>query len=137
MILIACIDDGGGMMFNGRRQSRDSVLTKHIIGITAGKKLWMDKYSEKIFAPEKPKNLFTCADPLAEAGKGDYCFTEDIQPGAYEDRIEMIMLYKWNRAYPSDLLFDIPLEEHGWKISTTRDFVGTSHDKITEEVYMR
>lgn len=30
MIVIACLDDNGGMMFNHRRQSQDSVLRAHI-----------------------------------------------------------------------------------------------------------
>ena len=31
MILIVCIDDNKGMMFNHRRQSQDGVLRRHIL----------------------------------------------------------------------------------------------------------
>ena len=44
MIVIACVDDKMGMLFNHRRQSQDSVLRKRILQITAGKILWMSRY---------------------------------------------------------------------------------------------
>ena len=49
MILIACVDDNLGMLFNNRRQSMDSVLRGRILTMCAGKKLWMNAYSRKQF----------------------------------------------------------------------------------------
>ena len=74
---------------------------------------------------------------LDKARPGDFCFIENVAPSAYEDKIEKIILYRWNRNYPGDLYFDIPLEEHGWKLIETDDFAGRSHEKITKEVYER
>ena len=45
MILIVCVDDHNGMMFNHRRQSQDRVLRADILELTDGKKLWMNAYS--------------------------------------------------------------------------------------------
>ena len=45
-------------------------------------------------------------------------------------------LYKWNRDYPADFYFDIDYA-NDYKLETTLDFVGTSHEKITKEVYVR
>ena len=45
------------------------------------------------------------------------------------------MLYRWNRRYPSDLKFDLPLE--GFTLRQRQEFAGYSHPKITEEVYLR
>lgn len=50
MVLIVCVDDHNGMMFNHRRQSQDRVLRADILELTDGKKLWMNAYSEKQFA---------------------------------------------------------------------------------------
>ena len=36
MIVIACLDDNGGMMFNHRRQSQDRVLRAHIAALVGG-----------------------------------------------------------------------------------------------------
>ena len=42
MILIVCVDDHNGMMFNHRRQSQDRILRGDILELTEGKILWMD-----------------------------------------------------------------------------------------------
>lgn len=45
MKLIAIIDDNYGMMFNNRRQSKDSVLIDRIIEISKEHKLWVSMYT--------------------------------------------------------------------------------------------
>ena len=50
MVLIVCVDDHNGMMFNHRRQSQDRILRADILELTDGKKLWMNAYSKKQFA---------------------------------------------------------------------------------------
>ena len=44
MIVIACLDDNGGMMFNHRRQSQDRVLRAHIAALVGDARLWMNHY---------------------------------------------------------------------------------------------
>ena len=41
MILISCIDDRGGLLFHGRRLSRDRVLCQDVLRTCAGSPLWM------------------------------------------------------------------------------------------------
>ena len=36
---------------------------------------------------------------------------------------------------PADLRFDVPLED--WRLTQVSELVGTSHEKITREVYVR
>ena len=50
------------------------------------------------------------------------------------DRVEKIILYKWNRHYHADHYFDISLLD-GWVLNDIVDFKGSSHEKITREVY--
>lgn len=135
MILIACVDDYFGMLFNNRRQSQDRLLRERILQLTTGNRLWMNQYSAKQFEPMPQINVDDCF--LNEAAPGDYCFAENVNILPYENWIEKIILYNWNRKYPADLYFNIPLQEHGWKLLETTDFVGSSHDKITEEIYTR
>lgn len=45
MIVIACLDDNGGMMFNHRRQSQDRMLRAHIAALVGDARLWMNHYS--------------------------------------------------------------------------------------------
>ncbi len=53
----------------------------------------------------------------------------------YEDRIEKVILFKWNRNYPADTFFSLDLS--GYTLEKTEDFAGNSHEKITKEIYRR
>ena len=41
MIIMVCVDDNNGMMFNKRRQSQDRVLRQRMLELAGEKKLWM------------------------------------------------------------------------------------------------
>lgn len=51
---IVCLDQEDGLLFNGRRQSRDRVVTEKILSMTKGKTLWMSAYSRRIFPEDAP-----------------------------------------------------------------------------------
>lgn len=133
MILIACVDNRFGMLFNGRRLSRDQAVTERILLETTGKKLWMNRYSAQLF-PEDA--TFRREDSFLQlAGDGDYCFVECEDPTPYLDRVEKIVLFHWNRDYPADLYFPRCALREQWHLTETVDFPGNSHSKITMEVY--
>ncbi len=135
MILIFCVDDQMGIMFNGRRQSQDSALRERIVQISSKSKLWINSYSETQFKVNDASHINISDYFLNEATSGEFCFVEDKQVKSYESTIEIIILYKWNKSYPSDMFFDIDLS--GWKCIRTTDFAGSSHEIITEEIYTR
>lgn len=135
MILITAVDDSGGLLFNHRRQSQDRVLRARILAFTGDAPLWMDGYTAGLFDPPAA-NIRVAEEFLDQAGPGEYCLLEDRPAAPYLDRIEKIILYRWNRAYPGDFFFDIDLNQ-GWQKVSTADFAGSSHDKITEEVYVK
>ena len=72
---------------------------------------------------------------LDRAGTGEFCFVENTPASPYLDRIEKIIRFCWNREYPGDMFFDVDLTD-GWELEETKEFEGTSHEKITEEVYV-
>ena len=127
MKLIVCLDDNKGMMFNNRRQSRDRGRIENVLEYCKGEKLYTNEYSSKLF-PEKFVEIF---DSMEEIGNG-YCFAENFTVN--EDALEEIIVYKWNRVYPADVHFNISLEN--WNLTETVDFEGSSHDKITREIYV-
>lgn len=135
MIIIACIDDNNGMMFNHRRQSQDRLLREHILNMIGGNHLWMNLYSKKQFSHLESARVIIDEDFLEKAGSSDYCFIEDMDVSPYIHKIEKIILFKWNRTYPADTF--LPLDLNGWGLEWTEDFVGYSHDKITKEIYRR
>lgn len=135
MNLIVCVDDDNGMLFNQRRQSQDHILRQRILKITNGKKLRMNHYSGKQFEKEDAFNIYPDDNFLSMALNDDFCFVENENVASFEDQFEKIIVYKWNRKYPFDLQFTINLS--AWKLVSIYEFAGSSHDKITEEVYVR
>ncbi len=137
MILIAVVDDDYGMMFNRRRQSKDSALRERVLSLAGDGKLWMNAYTYGQFSDSDGSAICVDEDFLAKAGTGEYCFAENVPLDSCEEDIEEIILFRWNRKYPSDVRFAIDLGDSVWKLTKTREFAGSSHEKITEEVYVR
>ncbi|MCI8559737.1 MAG: ribonuclease Z [Dorea sp.] len=137
MIVIAAIDDNKGMMFNKRRQSKDSAVIKRILSLSGCGRLWMNTYTYQQFSGCDTSEICVDEEFLYKAGAGEYCFVEDHLLAPWEKEIEEIILFKWNRKYPSDLWFDIDVGSPVWKLIETKEFTGSSHERITEEVYVR
>ena len=133
MNVIVCVDNELGMMFNNRRQSRDIRACEDMLRLSGGN-LVIAPYSAKLFAELEGYRISD--DPLGEAMCGEYVLIEDRGLLRHVDKIEKIVLYHWNRDYPSDKKLDIDLSK-GWILSSTEDFAGNSHEKITMEIYIR
>ena len=130
MKVIVCIDDNKGMLFNARRQSRDRAVIEDIM--SESEKVWIHTFSEKLF--EEYEDEMTVDDEvLKKAGKGEFCFVENQALKSYEDEIEQLIVYKWNRKYPADFRLDLELDK--WQLMEESEFEGSSHEKITKEVY--
>jgi hypothetical protein len=134
MRVIVCVEDRGGMSFNGRRVSRDRVVTADIIADMNGKTLLAEEYSKTLFS-ELDGNVSYSQKLLEDATDEDICFVErqDLKP--YTDKITALTVYRWNRTYPWDKGLDITPEDCGLHLVSTRDMEGYSHEKITKEVY--
>ena len=122
-----CLDDKGGMTIFGKRQSRDRVLISELCDSTDGV-IYISPFSELLFRPH-PDKFKVCEDPLSECPDGGVCFIENQTLAPYADQIECIILYKWNEVYPSDRKIDIELGM--FRAVEEREFVGSSHDRIT------
>ena len=117
MILISCIDDRGGLLFHGRRLSRDRVLCQDVLRTCAGSPLWMAPGSRSLFSSLRDglsSSILTSEDFLAQAAPGEFCFLEDR---------------------PADLFLDLDPAALGWSLLGREEFPGSSHKKITKEVY--
>jgi len=136
MILCVALDDNNGMMFNNRRQSQDKVLREHLVSECGGNKLWMNEYTSKQFETPMQDNIVVDEEFLNKAGEGEYCFVENLSVASCAERIEKVIVFKWNRVYPADMWFDLPLSENGWQFSAETEFEGSSHEKITKEVWL-
>ena len=124
-----------GMMFNERRVSRDEAVIKRIIKIADNKKIWMSQYSYPLFESMKADNIVAEDSFLEGVSNEEYCFIENVSVAGYENKINKIILFRWNRSYPSDMKFDIDLKK--WNLNCSEDFAGNSHECITMEVYSK
>ena len=112
MILVSCAENSLGLRFNHRRCSQDRALCRDLLE-QAGGKLWLARESLGLFGDFPQAELHVVAAP-------------EIRP-------EKLLLYRWNRDYPSDEKFQFP--EGLWHLTEAREFPGFSHPVITAEYY--
>lgn len=136
MIVIVCLDHKNGMMFNRRRQSRDRFLCRRVLELTKGRVLRMNRYSANQFDGMEIPHASISETFLQEASDGEYCFVENNTLRPYEANMEALIVFRWNKTYPSDVRLDLDLER-AWKLVHREEFSGYSHDIIGMEVYKR
>lgn len=130
MIGIVCLDQKNGMYFNERRQSRDRYVIRDILDMTKDNVLHINSYSEELFEKQSKKYIIS-DDYFSDAKKDEYCFVENhILDQSTTDKL---IVYRWDKVYPADYKMDL----RQWKLVSTLEFMGYSHDKITKEVYVR
>lgn len=136
MKLIVCVDDRMGVMFNHRRQSKDAKVREDILSMLGeGKRLFVSPYTAKQFLPEEQERLYISENFLLEAGEEDICFVEEKESSEVADKIESIVLYRWNRHYPSDRYLTLDLSMY--ELISSLDFVGSSHPEMLKEQYQK
>lgn len=136
MKLMVCLDEKDGMSFFGRRQSMDRVLQSRALALAGNGKLWMNRYTAEQFSAW-PERITVAEDFLLTAPENAWCFAEVTEVSACLDRAEQIVIFRWNRLYPSDRSFPMQRLKEGWYPVSREDFPGYSHDNITMEVYER
>ena len=130
---IVCVDDRMGMLFNHRRQSQDRILREYLLNLTNGKKLLMNSYSAGQFR-ETP-GIHVSETFLQDASGDDFCFVEDQHLVPWLAELNSLILCRWNREYPGDFFLDLDLKD--WNLQHSEEISGSSHDKITIEVYVK
>lgn len=130
MNVIVCLDEQNGMLFNKRRQSRDQHLIDDINKMV-DTNLYINTFSKNLFLPTK---CIVDEAFLEHAQKDDYCFVENQRLMDYVPKIDRLIVYKWNRKYPTDFKLDISLPVNFMKTSTS-EFTGKSHELITKEIW--
>ena len=133
--IILTLDDGNGMMFNHRRQSRDRVLLARLVDLVGPSRLLMSPYTAGLFSGGLPAGAEAEEDFLQRAGDEDFCFVEDAALSPLSEKIGTVYVFRWNRVYPADWRLDLDLS--GRHMTVEDEFPGSSHEKITLERYDR
>lgn len=122
------------MLFNHRRLSRDRRVFEKILDYSNEKELWMNAYSRKLFTNLTDINNIQVDEEFLDKSQS-ICFVENQDITPYLPKIDTLVLFRWNRDYPADFFFTVDLSQ--WNLISTEDFEGTSHEKITMEVYKK
>lgn len=129
MTLYICLDDKNGLRFNNRRLSRDSALLEDLRSRISGP-LLIEACSEKLI---QEADIPYVLPPET----GEDFFAEEVPSEEMLENTRKLVIYRWNRHYPSDVRWEPDLLQLGFVLTETADFPGTSHEKITREVYVR
>ena len=130
MTYICCVDDYASLSFNKRRNSSDRFVIEDIIKTVWKATLRVDTYTAKLFRDKQIPSLIIDDDCLENAKNGEFVFVERQNPSAYLKAGDQLILYHWNRHYPSDNRLNLT----GWNPPeiTTGEFEGYSPENITK-----
>ena len=136
MTVVVCTDNRGGMLFAGRRTSRDRAMLADLGERLAGRRLLCHPYSEKLLtdAGLSPTVREDCLDVAED---GDVVFVECLPLLPHRERIACLIVYSWGEAYPYDTRLDLLPREEGYRLTDTAELVGYSHKVITREVFLK
>ena len=134
MEVILALENRNGMLFNHRRLSRDRRVCEKILDYSNGKELWMNEYSKNLFTNLTGNEVIRVDEEFLDKSHS-VCFVENQSITPYLSKIDTIILFRWNRDYPADFFFTVDLSQ--WNLNSTEEFEGTSHEKITMEVYKK
>ena len=134
MTIVVCIDDQGGILFNHRRVSADCAVISDLMELAGEQTICMRPYSAKLFPVQG--SIRVTEQYLSDTCPGEILFLEDAVPENLMTNAKKLIVYRWNRLYPSDVRFPLDLLQRLGKPESSVDFRGNSHSKITREVYV-
>lgn len=132
MIFIFTLDNSNGTQFCGKRQSKDKIVAGHILNYANGKPVYMKEKSTSFF--ENTDKLIHI-DNFENLENDAICFAEEVVSAKLLEKAEYIIVYRWNRSYPS--IVKDRLDLSGYTKRTVEEFAGNSHEKITVEIYSK
>lgn len=136
MHIILFLDQKDGMLFGGKRQTKDKILMKYIEDASKGSCLFANHFSTSLFG-NTPSHLIVDNNFLDIAKSGDYCIVEDEDIKPYMNKIESIRIYRWDKVYPSTMKFNKNLLKDWEQVFCVDLFLGGTHPVICEEMWVR
>lgn len=139
MRLVYILDQKNGLLFNKRRQSKDSILIDNIIqkvNEVENATLWLSDYSRELFVDSGLELKDINELSLAEASDKDFIFIEDVSVDIQDvlentESSHYLYLYKWNKVYPADKRLDVTEDYFNhFEVLLTETFEGNSHEEI-------
>ncbi len=129
MWYIVCVDDRMGLLFGGRRLSRDRVQMARMRQAIGERSLYALPFSASLFG-EGNVTILSDASLRPENGA---LFVEDRDPTPLLQKGDTLIVYRWGRHYPSDLRMSADLSTY--RLLSSVAFAGSSHEEMLEEMY--
>ena len=134
LIIIVCMDEKNGMIFNGRRQSQDQEVIKKMLEYAKGKPLWINDYSAQLFREDQQKQI-KITENFFDLDEDDICFIENIRLDRCHEKVKKVIVFRWERVYTADVYFNFKLDN--FCLASTEILKGSSHKEILIETYER
>lgn len=138
MNVFVCIDKNLGLSFNNRRLSSDKNIVIDMFKVSKNEPISITNYSQNLFK-ETGGNYQTynnLEEIIAKNCKWmflEHDLIENFED--FEDSINTLVIYNFNRFYPSDLKLKIDLSK--FNLISSNDFEGNSHELITKTIYVK
>lgn len=132
MVIVACIDKSGNIALNTNGQLNHIIFLVRLKVVSNEALLYMNSNSNLQFGFYPM--IMVDDDFLDIAEEDSYCFVEDTDITPYINRIDKIILYKWNKNFSSKFKFDTSILDN-FSIVSNKCFYGETFLKISEEIY--
>jgi len=142
MKLILCLDDNNGYSFNRRRQTRDKSIRQHFIACVEGRneKLYINDYTNKSFMRDgiESDSIVCRGDEFLNTASENnmWAFSENTDVSAFTDKTDELLIYRWHRTYPRDIVLSDEVFNDFCEISR-ENIKGKSHEDTECIHYMR
>ena len=135
MKIIVCVDERGGLSFAKKRHATDRLLREDMLKTCQNNTLWMGAYSYQQFETDFQSRIALTENYQTPIPEQDYLFVERSPLTSLLSEANTLIIYNWNRHYPSDCYLDVDFSQ--WHLAETEEFPGFSHPKITKEVWIK
>lgn len=133
MKAIVCTDLDFGILFNHRRVSQDIKQREDLFQLIQNQPLVMDAATAKLYGDHPQIKIVD--DLRVSVNDDQFCVFENDMINQYQEKIDTLIHYNWNRKYPSDCKLKLDLSKY--IIKEQVEFGGKSHEKITRTIYVK
>lgn len=138
MNLIVFVDKNNGMLFCGKRQTKDKVLLRYVLdNIVKNSRLYITEYTASLFKNIKD-NVNIVNNVLTVDDSDCFCIAECVIPEYYDlEKFKTLHVFVWDRAYPAtSYLSKLIISKYELDSRETLELSGT-HRTVDHYVYTR
>lgn len=137
MKAIICVEDNGGICFHSRRVSQDVHQREDVCARYGKEGLLMKASTAELYKTQESVSCTIVPSWAHACSLSGWCVFEDREVSAYEKELEEVVIYRWNRRYPSDEKLRLTLKAPLWRCVKRYEFAGKSHPRISVEHYRK